>query len=112
MTISADDPFLHICRISRAKFAQVMRDSPASKNCLAERDPGEYWEEACGWGIDPCFILAMFTHESSMGTAGSAIETHSWGNTRSPSFGAVQVDEVAGRSGTFPVFANWLDGCS
>jgi N-acetyl-anhydromuramyl-L-alanine amidase AmpD len=112
MSITADDPFLGVSRVSRAAFIGVLLERPANADCLAERDPGAYWDECRAWGVDPCFALAMFTHESSMGTAGTAMETRSWGNTRSPSFGAVHVDKVAGRSGTFPVFASWLDGCA
>lgn len=61
--------------------------------------------------VSPAFLLAMFEHESRYGTQGTARETHSWGNTRSPSFGGVrEVGQAEGRSGTFPVFANWVDG--
>ena len=110
--ITADMPFLGVRRVSRDGFLAVLRERPASQACLDERDGGQYWDECCRWGLDPCFLLAMFTHESSMGTAGTAMETRSWGNTRSPSFGAVQIDQVAGRSGSFPKFASWLDGCA
>ena len=112
MTITADDPFLGRCTISRDGFHDAMYDYPASESCLAERNPGQYWDECRAWGVDPLFVLAMFRVESSMGTAGTAVETWSWGNTRDPSFGAVPIDQVVGRSGVFPAFASWLDGCA
>jgi hypothetical protein len=31
-------------------------------------------------GIDDAFVLAFFGHESTFGTAGAAVQTHSWGN--------------------------------
>lgn len=61
--------------------------------------------------VSPAFLLGMFTVESQCGTLGTATQTRSWGNTRSPSFGGVaEVGQVAGRSGTFPVFRTWVDG--
>lgn len=46
-----------------------------------------------------------------MGNNGTAVQTHSWGNTRRPLVGPVQpIGDVAGRSGWFPVWPNWLDG--
>lgn len=112
MPIEASDPFLGVCRISRAGFVAALEDYPANADLLNERDPGEYWEESRAWGVDPCFTLAMFQHESSMGTAGTAMETFAWGNTRSPSFGAIPYDLIAGRSGSFPAFSSWLEGCA
>jgi hypothetical protein len=42
---------------------------------------------------------------------GVAVATHSWGNTRLPNFGITYTTPtVAGRSGVFPVFKNWMDG--
>jgi hypothetical protein len=108
--IVASDPFKSAPRISRATFRTVMKQRAAAA-VIVERDPGEYWDAIKTLTVDPLFLLAMFNHESTMGKAGIAQQTHSWGNTRDPSFGATPVDEVAGRSGTFPVFRNWLDGC-
>lgn len=76
------------------------------------------YDYAVANGLDPLFLLAMFKHESDYGTAGTARETHSWGNTRLPIVGPTRpvyiVDKVpalvAGRSGQFPKWANWLDG--
>lgn len=60
--------------------------------------------------VSPAWLLAVFRHESSFGTAGTATQTHSWGNTREPSFGVPSLGTVAGRSGTFSRYANWADG--
>jgi len=61
--------------------------------------------------VSPSMILGMFEHESSCGTAGTATQTHSWGNTRAPNFGVdYQGPTVPGRSGVFPVFRDWADG--
>src|SRR5262245_27449532 len=110
--ITADSPFLGRSTISRDGFINALRGYPANAECLSERDPGAYWDESRAWGLDPNFLLAMFQHESSCGTAGTAVQTRSMGNTRSPSFGAVPIDQAEGRSGVFPVFAAWLDGCA
>jgi N-acetyl-anhydromuramyl-L-alanine amidase AmpD len=111
MTIIASDPFLGRRTISRDGFVFVLTGYPANQDCLDEHDPGQYWDACCRYGVDPNFALSMFTHESSMGTAGTAVDTCSWGNTRSPSFGAVPYALIAGRSGSFPAFSTWLDGC-
>jgi N-acetyl-anhydromuramyl-L-alanine amidase AmpD len=108
--IVASDPFKSAPRISRQRFRQLLAQMAAAP-VTAERDSGEYWDVIAGYGVDPCFIAAMFHHESQMGKAGVAQQTHSWGNTREPNFGATPVGTVAGRSGTFPQWANWLDGC-
>lgn len=65
-------------------------------------------------GVSPSFILAMFNRESGMGKAGTATITHSWGNTRMPTHGGVTPVRMTtageARSGTFPVFKDWIDG--
>jgi N-acetyl-anhydromuramyl-L-alanine amidase AmpD len=109
--ITAQSPFLGVTTISREGFVFVMDQYPASQDCLKEGNPGWYWDACIAHGVDPNFALAMFQHESSMGAAGTAVQTRSWGNTRSPSFGAVPTAVVVGRSGSFPAFASWLDGC-
>jgi hypothetical protein len=62
----------------------------------------------------PAFLLAMFLRESVMGKAGTATITHSWGNTRAPVHGGVipvrLTTPAEARSGTFPVFRDWIDG--
>lgn len=110
VVITADAPFVAPPRISREAFARVLRER-AAPGVIAERDPGAYWDAITGYGLDPTFLLAMFNHESSMGKAGVAIITHSWGNTRAPSFGPLPIGETPGRTGLFPIFRDWLDGC-
>jgi len=110
VNITADSPFKSAPRISRARFAQVVRER-ANPGVVAERDPGAYWQVCVDAGVDPLFILAMFNHESSMGKAGVAVTTHSWGNTRTPNFGATPIGSIPGRTGIFPVWRDWLDGC-
>ena len=107
--IEAGDPFRGVCRVSQEGFRRLLRQQ-AAPAVLAERDPGEYWDAIRGQRIDPLLVAAIFQHESRMGALGTARTTHSWGNTRAPSFGATPVGTVAGRSGSFPVFASWLDG--
>lgn len=104
------EPFRSAPRISRARFVAMMNDR-AALSVLAERDPGTYWDVITATGIDPLLIAAMFNHESTMGRYGVATQTHSWGNTREPSFGAKPIGSVPGASGVFPVFRDWLDGC-
>jgi N-acetyl-anhydromuramyl-L-alanine amidase AmpD len=110
MQITGDSPFKSAPRISRARFARVVRER-ANPGVSAERDPGAYWDAIVQRSVDPLFILAMFNHESSMGKAGVAVTTHSWGNTRTPNFGATPIGSIPGRTGTFPVWRDWLDGC-
>lgn len=115
MTITGLDPFAGRCRISAEAFATIVH-AKAAAVVVAERQASEYWNASREWGIDPLFLLAMFNHESNMGKAGTARQTHSWGNTRLPSFGCDPIMQggvpltVAGRSGRFPVYASWLDG--
>ncbi len=117
MTITADSPFRHVSRISRDGFTEIITQQ-ADPAVIGERDPGEYWDVARQWGVDPLFLLAMFKHESQMGKLGTARQTRSWGNTRLPSFGAQPVMDydkprtVAGRTGVFPVYGSWLDGAT
>ena len=108
-SITPESPFRGN-RISRYAFRLVL-DINAALPVIQERDASEYYDAIVATGVDPLFILAMFEHESQMGHAGVARVTHSWGNTRKPSFGAVPVGETPGASGTFPIFATWLDGC-
>ncbi len=115
--VTANDHFQGVTRVSREKFARLLRER-AAPAVLAERDPREYWDECRRWGVDPLFILAMFLHESSMGKAGTATQTKSWGNTRAPCFGPAPLKNaegaivmIAGRSGWFPAYATWRDGC-
>lgn len=109
--IAQGDPFKTAPRITRDHFAQVIHTS-GNPDLATERDPGEYWDTIKGYGIDPLFLLGMFNHESNLGVNGTATQTRSWGNTRAPSFGIDYTPSlIAGRSGEFPVFRTWLDGC-
>lgn len=118
MPITPDDCHLVTpgqSRISRERFRQVLIQQ-AAKGVVDERDPGEYYDaiEATqapdGRCVDPLFVLAMFNHESTMGKAGVARTTRSWGNTRAPNFGATPIGEEPGMSGSFPIWRDWLDG--
>ena len=110
MAITASDQFRGVCRITREDFRTLIK-AKAAAPVVQERDPGEYWDAIRGYDLDPLFIASIFQHESGMGKNGTATQTHSWGNTRTPNFGATPVGTVPGRTGTFPVWANWLDGC-
>lgn len=110
MTVTADSPFRGVCRISRDGFRALL-ERLAAPAVTAERDGGEYWDAIRQYDCDPLLIVSMFNHESNCGKNGVATQTRSWGNTRAPSFGAQPVGEVPGRTGTFPVFASWRDGC-
>ncbi len=109
--IDVSAPYFGAVRISRDAFARIIREQ-AAPGVAQERDPGEYWDVCVQYKVDPLLTLAMFKHESQMGKAGVAMTTHSWGNTRRPCFGPQPVgDDVPGRSGFFPRYANWKDGC-
>jgi hypothetical protein len=124
MAISPDDSFLiepGQSRISRERFRSLLRQMAASE-VIDERDPREYYDaiEAertpDGLCVDPLLILAKFVHESSMGKAGMARTTRSWGNTRPPSFGVAEIGQepqfIDGQpNGSFSRYASWLDGC-
>lgn len=110
MRYTADSPFKSAPRISRSGFRDMLF-LYAAPGVVAERDPGAYFDAISAYGVDPLFLLAMFNHESSLGHAGVATTTHSWGNTRLPNFGPDFISMVTGRSGEFPVFRDWLDGC-
>jgi N-acetyl-anhydromuramyl-L-alanine amidase AmpD len=110
--IVGSDAFRNVCRITRDGFAVAIAARPHNTGLESERDLGAYWDESRAWSIDPCFTLAMAIHESQLLTAGVAVTTKSFGNTRNPSFGATPVGETPGRTGTFPVFATFLDGCT
>jgi len=110
--IAGVDPFRNVCRVSREGFAVAIASRPHNTGLEQERDLGAYWDESRAWSIDPLFTLAMAIHESQLLTAGVAVTTKSFGNTRNPSFGATPVGETPGRTGTFPVFASYLDGCT
>jgi N-acetylmuramoyl-L-alanine amidase len=104
--ITANDPWRSPPRISREGFRRVLIDK-ANPAVAAERDPGQYWDAIRAEGVDPLFILSKFNHESTLGKFGMARTTHSWGNTRPPSFGVPHI----GTDNNFSVYRTWLDGC-
>lgn len=109
--LQAADPYYGVCRISRGRFADLVRRL-AAPAVVAERDPGEYWDACMAERVDPLFVLAIFGHESTYGRYGAAVETHSWGNTRPPSFGVPQIGTYAQSGGRLlSRYATWLDGC-
>ena len=110
MSVTQNSEYRGVNRITRDDFRALLKAN-AAPAVLTERDAGEYWDAIQKYNADALFIAAIFMHESEMGKKGTATQTHSWGNTRTPNFGAQSVGTVKGRSGTFPVFANWLDGC-
>ncbi len=120
--ITADFPFKSAPRITRDSFSWVIRRY-AADGLVAERDPGQYFDvivatkDDQGRHVDPLFMLAMFNHESSMGTKGAAVTSHSWGNTRPPSFGVPQLGQLTQYKadgsvrGFLSTYRDWLDGC-
>ena len=122
MALTFNDPYrVTEPRISRERFAQILRER-AAPAVIAERRPEEYYDAILaqrddqGRMADPLFVLIIFEHESTYGKFGAATETKSWGNTRPPSYGAYQVGQlpqyINGKlNGYFSMYATWLDGC-
>lgn len=109
MSVTESSRVHNVCRISRDHFTTLLSPWPAAK----ERLPSAYWDLIRAWGIDPLFALAMFNVESRFGTLGHARETHSWGNTRPPSFGVAHAGVVEqDGGGKLSRYANWYDGCA
>ena len=93
--------------MDEAAFLAVLR---ANQSPVRDGEARAVYSYCLVRSVSPAWLLACFNHESSMGKAGTATQTHSWGNTRRPSFGVPDIGEVAGRSGTFSRYANWADG--
>lgn len=93
--------------MSEAAFLAVLRENQSP---VSDGEARAVYSYCLARSVSPAWLLAAFAHESGMGKAGTATETHSWGNTRRPSFGVPDTGEVAGRSGTFSRYANWADG--
>jgi N-acetyl-anhydromuramyl-L-alanine amidase AmpD len=85
-------------------FIAVLRGAGSP---VGDGDALRVYAYATARGLSPAYLLAMFHHESTYGRFGSAATTHSWGNTRPPSFGAPQTG-VSDRH--FSIYANWVDG--
>ena len=90
--------------MAAADFLAVLR---AAGSPVRDDQALEVYSYALSRSLSPAFLLAMFHHESTYGRFGSATTTHSWGNTRPPSFGAPQTG-VSDRF--FSIYADWIDG--
>lgn len=90
--------------MTEAALLAVLR---AAQSPVRDEDARKVYAYAVGRKLSPAFLLAMMHHESNYGRLGSAATTHSWGNTRPPSFGAPQTG-VSDRN--FSIYANWVDG--
>jgi N-acetylmuramoyl-L-alanine amidase len=93
--------------MSEADFLAVLR---AASSPVSAGEARAVYSYCLARQVSPAWTLAVFHHESTYGRAGTATETHSWGNTRRPSFGVPDIGIVAGRSGYFSKYANWADG--
>lgn len=80
---------------TKARFNEILRSSPAASAANA------VYDYCLQKRVSPLFILGMFWHESKFGTVGWATKTKSWGNTRLPSYGAMNVGAYNQDTGTF-----------
>jgi hypothetical protein len=94
-------------RISRAKFASVLRNHPSPAADEAEAG----WDAVHAAGVDPLFALAAFHQESQFGTDGVCFEftSRSPGNTRSSRTGIGDAFE-APPNGRFIRYPSWTEG--
>jgi N-acetyl-anhydromuramyl-L-alanine amidase AmpD len=94
-------------RISAEQFAEILldADSPAAPDAFA------MYESAISVGIEPCYALAFFKHESQFGKVGVChdYETHSPGNTRTSRIGVKTFVTVPGK-GQYVKYADWPTG--
>lgn len=103
-------PFLASPRMTLGAFTLALYGSPVLEEAGGA---SAFYSIASSAGVDPCFLLAMFTKESSLGTAGVAINTHSWGNMRNPPVGNVPYHIYTDPAkGSYLSFASWKDGCT
>ena len=93
--------------MTSARFVAVLR---AANSPVSDAEAEAVYAYCSARKVSMAWLLAVFAHESSMGKAGTATQTHSWGNTRRPSFGAPSTGEVAGRSGMFSAYIDWAFG--
>lgn len=104
----------HGCSLTAEEVEAVLKgySSPAA----TEGGFGQMTVDECKrTGIDNAYVLAMFIHESTAGTAGAAVETHSTGNiicTDSNCAGRFQVypDWKAGGRAHFTLLKCYRDG--
>lgn len=137
MTITAQSTW-RTQSLTEAQFVARANDRwPAY--VLADNDPAWAYGRCVHYNVDANLVLEIFDHESTSGRAGTALETHSAGNTREPTFGDVPKNtasqgqfpvadwrraygnpdtiyytsifgQAQGRSGYFARFRNWRDG--
>ena len=94
--VTADMPF--------APFVDVLH---AAGSPVTPEEAWQVYAYCLKRGLSPAFLLAMFHHESGYGRFGSAVGTHSWGNTRPPSYG---VADVGITDRFFSVYNTWVEG--
>jgi len=96
--------------LTEAQFIRILQEAKSPALSAAHT----VYQYCVKRGCSPAFLAAMFLRESGMGKAGTAIITHSWGNTRLPAHGGVtpvrMTTPTEARSGEFPVFRDWIDG--
>ncbi|MDW8006441.1 MAG: N-acetylmuramoyl-L-alanine amidase [Thermomicrobium sp.] len=94
-------------RISPGRFATLLADagSPAAGEALA------CWQAVAREGVDPLFALAVFHHESKLGTVGvvAQFDLRNPGATRTSRTGAGEPVEVPNR-GQFMRYPSWAEG--
>lgn len=93
--------------MTSAAFLAALR---AASSPVSGADAEAVYAYCAARRVSPAWLLAVFAHESGMGKHGTATQTHSWGNTRPPTFGAPSTGSIAGRSGQFSVYADWALG--
>ncbi len=96
--------FVSAPRISAGSFARVLTRA----NSPAAVDAANLYAIIVAYGLDPAVALAMFSHESSYGTAGVAHRSLNWGNLRS----GKRASRVEAGFGFYSTFAESLrDWC-
>ncbi|HUY99087.1 MAG TPA: hypothetical protein VMU89_01960 [Thermomicrobiaceae bacterium] len=94
-------------RISRDTFIRILDD--AGSPAVAEAGAG--YDAVAAEGVDPCFALAVFHHESGYGKAGvtPTYGTRSPGNTRTKSTPDGELVTVPGK-GQYVRHTSWIEG--
>jgi hypothetical protein len=90
--------------MDEASFVAVLR---AASSPVSSGEARAVYSYCVARQLSPAFLLAMFKKESTFGKFGSAAITHSFGNTRPPSFG---VPDIGVTDRYFSKYANWADG--
>lgn len=81
--------------VSKQVFTALLANSPAAGAASVVYD---YCVRS---RVSPLFVLGIFWHESQFGTKGWAVKTRSWGNTRLPSYGAMNIGAYNQDTGLF-----------